>query len=431
MILNKRQETREKISSLWEDKIIWIPYAYEDFLKDIKEDIAKILIPQGSRWGHFIYALFHIFTHLKDYDYALYLDTDILILDSIEDLLAKDIDARGVNVGDSFEVARALEILNHPITQEDLSKPQKPFMSVVDNPISLQNPFKPNAAFLSFNCCILEKFGKDNPTQKCFEYLKLIAQNHLLPTQSGSNEAPFGILAHIYKIKFDFIETSHKVAILPRQLQEIHKILHAYSDSKFWNTSLTFVAFQEWFVNHKIWEKINGKKPLTFKPDNLGGLTSPHKLYHFLWNLNALLPLYHEIYKRFLQGGGGQHLRLMPLLDSQDRFLKIHSSFFMDNVFYQIAANEGLGTSHIYYELQIMCKNNNLLESMKNIATSNNFTLLCHQTTSGEIIDSYITFDISTLSTEQKIQALERLISLTFNTFYKAIYHQDFIPFST
>lgn len=121
----------------------------------------------------------------------------------------------------------------------------------------------------------------------------------------------------------------------------------------------------------------------------------------------------------------------MPLLDSQDRFLKIHSSFFMDNVFYQIVANEGLGTSHIYYELQIMCKNNNLLESMKNIATSNNFTLLCHQTTSGEIIDSYITFDISTLSTEQKIQALEKLISLTFNTFYKAIYHQDFIPFST
>lgn len=119
-----KQETREKISSLWEDKIIWIPYAYEDFLKDIKEDIAKILIPQGSRWGHFIYALFHIFTHLKDYDYALYLDTDILILDSIEDLLAKDIDARGVNVGDSFEVARALEILNHPITQEDLPKPK-------------------------------------------------------------------------------------------------------------------------------------------------------------------------------------------------------------------------------------------------------------------------------------------------------------------
>ena len=53
-----KQKTREKISSLWEDKIIWIPYAYEDFLKDIKEDIAKILIPQGFRWGHFFMPYF-------------------------------------------------------------------------------------------------------------------------------------------------------------------------------------------------------------------------------------------------------------------------------------------------------------------------------------------------------------------------------------
>ena len=45
-----KQETREKISSLWEDKIIWIPYAYEDFLKDAYTEMNKYAPLEGIAW---------------------------------------------------------------------------------------------------------------------------------------------------------------------------------------------------------------------------------------------------------------------------------------------------------------------------------------------------------------------------------------------
>ena len=403
-----KQETREKISSLWKDKIIWIPYAYEDFLKDVDYDIGEIPIPQGSRWGHFIYAKFHIFTHLKDYDYAIWLDTDILILDSIEDLLAKDIDARGINVGASSEVFKTLKFLGY-------------------NPIE-QNPFKPFGAFLSFNSNILTKFVGTNAVQECFKYLKLITKNKFSASQSGTDEAPFGILTHVFSIDFDFTDIGNKVVILPRNVRNTHIIVHAFGNSKFWNYPLIFISFQEWFVNHKIWEKINGKKPLTFKPDNLGGLTSPHKLYHFLWNLNALLPLYYQVCE--LSVKQTLNIEIFPILAAGDRFLDVYSVFLGKNIFYRFAVSQGWQAVSITYELQIVCKNNNLIAVMENVAKiNNNFTLKYNKKATGEIIDCYLTKNISTFTLEQKIQALQDLTSSTFNLFYKTIYKKDFIPY--
>lgn len=421
-----KEETRGKIQSLWEDRIIWIPYAYEDFAKDMGSDTDEI-IPQDSRWAHFIYAKFHIFEYLKSYDYAIWLDCDTLVLDSLEDTLAKGVDARGVNVGDSREVAKALEILGHPLTSESISAFKQPPLSLTTTPISAQNPFKPNGSFLSFNACVLKKFGRKNATKQCFDYLKLILNNRLLPTQSGSDETPFGILAHLFNLDFEYIDIAHKVAIAPRILKDSQQVIHAYGDSKFWNRSLMFISFQEWFVNHKIWEKISGKKPLSFKPDNLN-ITSPATLYHFLWNHNTLSPLYFEIYKMLLTPGGN-YLRLLPLFNGKSRYLDIHSSFFGGNVFYRFAASEGFGSNHSFMELQIVCRNNNLHKLLESLAQSHkDFALIRNKNATGGIADSYLTKNVSKLNLEQQIQALHSLITQSFNLFYKAIYHQDFTP---
>ena len=83
------EETRGKISRLWEDKIIFIEYTHEDFLRDLGGDIGKV--PLTSRFGErFVYAKFHIFELLEKYDCAVWLDCDTLVVDRIQDFLCLD-----------------------------------------------------------------------------------------------------------------------------------------------------------------------------------------------------------------------------------------------------------------------------------------------------------------------------------------------------
>lgn len=412
--------TRDKISSLWQDRIIWISYAYEDFLRDM-ECVGEIFIPQDSRWLHFIYAKFHIFDHLRDYDYAIWIDGDVLVMDALEDTLAKNVDVLGVNVGDSYEVAQALELLGQrPVT---ISK-QAP--SLTSQPIDAQNPFKPNGSFLSFNASVLKKIGTKDATKECFGYLKLVTD--LLLTESGRDEAPFGILISLYKLDFECIDIAQKIAIAPKMLQDSQKVIHAYGGSKFWDTPLMFIAFQEWFVNHKIWERIHGKKPLNFKHDNLH-LTNPAALYHFLWNLNALYPLYFEMCTWLLyRRGGGHYLKLLPFLNGKFPYLDIYSNFLGSDVFYRFAAGEGYGTDDCFMQLQIVCLNPKLYGVMESFAkTHGEFILIYNKNAAGEIADSYLAKDVSVLGLEERIQGFFTLVTESFNLFYQALYHRDFI----
>ena len=118
------EETRGKISRLWEDKIIFIEYTHEDFLRDLGGDIGKV--PLTSRFGErFVYAKFHIFELLEKYDCAVWLDCDTLVVDRIEKLLCLDeveckLDYRGRIV----EMAKYLE-------HKNMILPNKPMIKTI------------------------------------------------------------------------------------------------------------------------------------------------------------------------------------------------------------------------------------------------------------------------------------------------------------
>ncbi|CAM3565650.1 hypothetical protein HEGA106846_04740 [Helicobacter ganmani] len=94
------QEKRDKISLIWRDKIAFVAFGYEDFEREFScatnEEIPEC-IAQDKRYGHHIYAKFYCFDLLRDYDYVIWLDSDVLVQNSIEDILAVDTDFKWGN----------------------------------------------------------------------------------------------------------------------------------------------------------------------------------------------------------------------------------------------------------------------------------------------------------------------------------------------
>ena len=393
-----KQETREKISSLWKDKIIWIPYAYEDFLKDVDYDIGEIPIPQGSRWGHFIYAKFHIFTHLKDYDYAIWLDTDILILDSLEDLLAKEVDCQWRNG------------LRRPI-QQYLEKTSTLFLQ--------RQISKPNGGVLIFSNTILHKNPKNlNFTQESFKILKEIYSLQILDEQAMADEIPFGVFVHHYNWKLLFLQ---KANIMPQEDKNDSIIIHGPSALKFWTNPFSFVIYQEWFKNHKIWLQHSHSNQEIILKNTKFPIKTRGELFSFLLALQYFEPLLTPIHKKINEDLSIYNLYTIPPL--YNRYFDIHSTHLNKNIFYRFVFNHNYGGWDITCQIQIVCTDPQKIKEGKIISfledfinKETTFALKHNIDKNGNPTSSYITKNIDLKNIPICITEFEKLIKLTFES---------------
>ena len=86
------EETRGKIQSIWQDKIIFERYSDEDFLRDIQYNETIKNSAFTKRYSKFIYCKYYIFDILRRArtNSAVFLDVDMLCLDSLQELIKQD-----------------------------------------------------------------------------------------------------------------------------------------------------------------------------------------------------------------------------------------------------------------------------------------------------------------------------------------------------
>ena len=255
-------ETIDKIGNIWKDKIVFVEYNYEKFKKDL---IDKDNIIIGSRWKHFIYAKAYLFKILESYDYAIWLDNDVLILNSIEPILAKNVDCRW-KVGDKNKLYKLLS--NELIKCE------------------YEDCVKPNGGIISLSSTILKKNSGENLFNEFFYVLNKSFTYSIITNAVMSDEIPFGFIKVKYKLSFD---NFHDLAnVLPDSINKDAIIVHTVGyKTKFWNNTNTLDAYQEWFVNHKIWNiEYNGNydfnKNLSYDLYNINGNGYIYKMISFL-----------------------------------------------------------------------------------------------------------------------------------------------------
>lgn len=342
------EETRGKISRLWEDKIIFIEYTHEDFLRDLGGDIGKV--PLTSRFGErFVHAKFHIFELLEKYDCAVWLDCDTLVVDRIKDFLCLDeIDFKcdcGGRIDGATKYLEAKGLLNT----------NKPIM-------------KPVGGVLSFSKQCLNKTNSGisgiNLTQQCFKILKELYKYECLIYPTTSDEIPFGILTYLYDFKVQNKKGFYNT--LPQSSRN-SKIIHTMGKTKFWESPFSYVAFSEWAINHKIWKNISGdERQFSLRSLNFGSIDTPDKVYLFLIYYHLFCPLL-PLLQDFIANNAQYKLYLK--LPIKDRYLDIYSKRFQGDIFYRFALNlDGGGNAELKSkcEIQIVCKEKGKLRYFAN-----------------------------------------------------------------
>ncbi|SUX05506.1 glycosyltransferase [Campylobacter lari] len=89
--------TRDKISLIWKDKIIWKWYLQDDFIKDI--DVSQEVLEKFCNYNKYT-----IFSLLENYDKVIWLDSDMLIIGSLKDLIENNSELQGCKAYSSLAV---------------------------------------------------------------------------------------------------------------------------------------------------------------------------------------------------------------------------------------------------------------------------------------------------------------------------------------
>ncbi|WP_082230399.1 glycosyltransferase [Helicobacter pullorum] len=310
-----KETTSKNIESIMPGKILLRKYLFEDFLKDVGGDISGF--PSMNRFTYFIYVKFYVYEILRDYDYVIWLDADTLVIDDVTKLIAVD---------DFDYMARGAKHGNYLI-KEYLEKVLN-IWEFNDGYIAL----KEGVIVASKN--IASKIGSGNLTRQCFEHLKNIYKYGLLKTLSGSDFIPMNLVVYLhgfnYKILGGFADTwqfeSHKDSC----------VIHMSGGGKPLKDPFDFISYQEWYVNYKIWRKINGDaRNIELNNSNLK-INSNHELYIFLKKMNSLLPLMKHVslvlnqinlLGSFLYITSDSNLRIV-LGDEEDFFVQISPGFY-------------------------------------------------------------------------------------------------------
>ncbi|EAH7580127.1 glycosyltransferase [Campylobacter lari] len=313
---NIDKENIDKISSIWPKKIIFKKYSKDDFLDDVG-CIGKIKL--SNRFGfHLVYAKFYIFDFLQKYQSVVWLDIDMLLLGNICNILSFNLDGT-ITKGGSAILIKYL---------------QCEYQNVKDI-----NAIKPNGGFIHFNDSIL-KLNVKNLKQECFSILKDLYDKDFLNGNAWGDEIPFGVLIYKYKLS---VYVADKVNTLPNNSK--HSILiHAGTDMKFWSSFISYISFQEWHVNNKVWNNnYNEITNIDFRQYNLP-IKDQSDLYQFLFSYNLFYGIYPILNVLINYKLKEYRLYINFLISYSRRSFDIFSSFLEPKkIYYKIVFQYGYG----------------------------------------------------------------------------------------
>lgn len=324
------EETRAKLELINPLKITHIAYSYENFCEDffkatgLKPD--KLPIANDTRFTHLIYAKFHCFDYLNDYDFVLWLDSDILVQGSFEGDLPFNCDIK-------FQKGQQRQITN--------------YLKKAFNALSVEPKYlaKPNGGVIFLNSSILQK-SSENLSKECFKIVAKCYELDILKEVAMSDELPFGVLLYELGLDFKVLEFAN---VFPYDLRNSHQtsIIHAVSASKFFSSSFASLLFREWFVNHKEWcELSKTEKKFDIKANNLN-LKSIGGVYDFLLQCSYNKPLYEKI---------GEELAESSLYAKIDlsKDIKIYAKTLPETFFYTFEYKHSYGEWDLNCSLKLV-----------------------------------------------------------------------------
>ncbi|TKX28201.1 hypothetical protein CQA38_08650 [Campylobacter sp. MIT 12-5580] len=339
-------QTREKISSIWSEKIIFKNYDYAEFLKDIGEENLYLIENLPNRRSHLLYAKYYMFDLIKEYDYVIWLDSDTIVNKSLETLILNTKELAGA----FWHVQRITEYFCHYEKKEKLDK----------------QCFMLGGGVIVVNKSILLKTKANDLLKESFCHLILYLQMRWqkkidLKTWDsfpGTDEMITGILAY----KYDLIcqDITGLANTLPGK-SENSCVTHFVINYKAKNP-IFLASYQEWLVNYKIWIHLyKGEDKL--QPDiktNIP-LYSSSKFYVFLYNLECFSHIYTHLSFLFSNElkSFGLYIKSIHSLP----FVDIHSYCFKDKVFFRLIL-PGCVRELLY--MQLVFKDEDLFQSLSN-----------------------------------------------------------------
>lgn len=229
------EKTRKAVLSIWPEKVELISYALEQFQKDLTDDHNIVTIT--NRYAHFIYTKAFLFKHLIEYDYVIWLDSDVLILDNIASIFPTKTQCRW-KTGSNRKLESFLDSKKIIYSRHELNKP--------------------NGGVI----CLSREIISGTPAEILFrEYLDIVKDIFKFSKEiiTESDEIPLGVLALKYKWTFEPLDK--KANVEPHEGNLDSCIIHTIGlKTKYWNSYASFMAYQEWYINHKIWLKKSGQE---------------------------------------------------------------------------------------------------------------------------------------------------------------------------
>ncbi|WP_416861291.1 glycosyltransferase [Helicobacter ganmani] len=400
------QEKRDKISLIWRDKIAFVAFGYEDFEREFScatnEEIPEC-IAQDKRFGHHIYAKFYCFDLLRDYDYVIWLDSDVLVQNSIEDILAVDIDFKWGN-GQRKQIEAYLSNFAE-INEQEIAKP--------------------NGGVISFSKNILRKTSIPLRLE-CYKIVSCCYSLGVLSEVAMSDEIPFGIIAYEYHLSFAPLRVANIAPYSPHCSKDV-AIIHAVSGSKFWSSAFSSLLFGEWYVNHKEWERISQQtKEFEYKKSNLP-IENLGNLYGFLLSLHYLTPLILRLEKRIF--GDSAYLYISPKLNG---VVEIYSHLLIKEIFYCFVYKHHYGEWDISCELQLVvqrCKEeikfDEFLLILQKIAQKTGLKQRIIKDKNNQIQQCVFMKNVNLKNVEECIQEFLFLKSVSFMPIYQHLFKEN------
>ena len=316
---------RECINKIWPEVIEFIEYKYENFLQDAGNEVLNI--PVGKKYGHFIFSKFHLFEYVDSFLGVLWLDCDVLITGNIASFLdgSNDVFWR---YGD------------RSIAYKYLNK--------IGLSCSLHEVSKPNGGMIFVKNTITQKIhNTHNITKELFNiFLDLFKQN-IITMVAQADEIPFAVVQKKYGLTS---KDSKGIAnVFPSEDRNNALIIHTPLDIKFWQHPCSFFVYQEWYVNHKIWQNKyfcrEQKLSLDLNMYNSYSECYNKLLYSYLFNniYNDVLLFCESVFNNFY-------------LCQNNNFLDIKFKN-SDRILYRILINTWAPIRHCSYEIQLICKN--------------------------------------------------------------------------
>ncbi|WP_139470515.1 glycosyltransferase [Campylobacter armoricus] len=311
--------TRNKINSIWPEKIIFKNYTYKNFIQDIGEKNLYLIENLPLLKTHLIYARYYLFELLKDCDYAVWLEPDEIITGSIKNLIYETKEMCGAY----WFTNRIENYLNDSTCQIPFVEKRKKYML--------------GGGFIVVNKTILLKTQNHNLTKECFEhlinYLKMrwSKKQNLANWDSapGTDEMVFGILAYKYNLVCqDITKLANTLPGVSQKSNHTHFVIHYKA-----HNAIFLASYQEYLINNKIWvEKYGNKNKLEPKKTNIP-IKSNSDLYTFLYNLECLSYIHPELSK--LIADHFSHYKLYFSFYSSC-FFDIYSSYCNNKLFFRI-----------------------------------------------------------------------------------------------